>query len=140
MRKKIDCKKIFIPALCALFVFVYSAAGIFLLVPKADKYIIYADGSETEFDGGGEALERYFSKKEDGFGIKFSSQKKAFELVEMLSAKMIYSENVAGRNIFYFRSPYVRPGVTVRGEKINIQVSVSDSCAIVGFPLILGGY
>jgi|GEM_PF-2486473 len=66
--------------------------------------------------------------------------KTAQEIMIDLSATTIFTQSVDGIDIYYAYSPRLGGGVTVNGEKINLELAQHNGKVTVGTPLILGSY
>lgn len=82
-----------------------------------------------------------FLESERGIAVRFNSVSDAEKLVDILQAEEISAEKFDTFTIKTYRSPFIRHSETVRGERVNLQIAVSnDGTVTAGTPLLLGSY
>lgn len=64
----------------------------------------------------------------------------AFNVIDNLDATVLFTETVDGIKIFYAYSPRLSYPVTVKDNKINLMVAVSERGVSAGTPLLYGSY
>lgn len=55
-------------------------------------------------------------------------------------AEKVMTEKSADTVSYYFVSPKLKNCVTVNGKKINVHIAINDEYAVIGSPIIYGGY
>ncbi len=70
-----------------------------------------------------------------------AGRKEALRLIDRLGAKTVSEGEVGGIYTYYLYSGSVKSkSVELGGEKVNMQIALSNGKMHVGFPLILGSY
>ena len=72
--------------------------------------------------------------------VAYGDKAVALDIIENLSGKVIFSEQVDGIEIFYAYSPRLGRAATARGKKVNLMVAVTPSGVAAGTPLLYGSY
>lgn len=70
----------------------------------------------------------------------FGSKVDAEKLLKLLQAKVVFSEILQDIVCIYAYSPRLNGFVVADGEKINIQIALSQGKVHIGTPLLLGSY
>lgn len=76
-------------------------------------------------------------------GISCNTAREGFDLYAFLkkhSAKQVFTETFKGGVNYYAYSPRIKYCKYIRGEKINLQVSVTENCITLGSPIIYGSF
>ena len=61
-------------------------------------------------------------------------------LLEKLDAKLIHTESLSDVKSYYFYTKNLSKIEIVNGQKVNLQIAVSNKNIVVGTPIIYGGY
>ena len=62
------------------------------------------------------------------------------ELVQKYGAKLLFTERAGGATSYYLYSPGLGGGVSLGGQRVNLQIAVRDGQTVAGTPLIFGGW
>ena len=62
------------------------------------------------------------------------------EFSQKFGAKLLFTEQVDGATSYYLYSPALGGGVSLKGEKVNLQIAVGGGQTVVGTPLIFGSW
>lgn len=126
-----------------------------LVVPQATEKALLFDGAQTYlFYTQSESSQAKIvsAEGEDAARVKFSLQSltgesacyenetMAFAQAKRYGAKLVFTEQAADVQNYYYYSARLGGGVMIAGEKVNLQVAVRGEGAAVGYPLIFGGY
>ena len=61
-------------------------------------------------------------------------------LIEDLSATLVCKENLKEVTTYYFYSKSLSKCEIIKGQKVNLQIAVSQEKIVIGTPIIYGGY
>lgn len=75
-----------------------------------------------------------------GMSVELKEEMKIEEILNIIKAKIVKKERVAGREIYYCYSNNNSDYVVDCGKKINYQIAINNEKIIIGTPLILGSY
>ena len=64
----------------------------------------------------------------------------ALELANRFNAKLVFTEEVEQGINYYFYSKEIKYSQKLNGHKVNMQVFVASDYAVLGCPIIYGGY
>jgi len=136
-------KRLFFFGICLTFICFFTLsnnAPIFLKF--SDNFEVYTVNysSSSEIINVNALTYRFiFSKK----GESASIERDKFNLSDFLSsmnAKIIFTEQVEDRNIYYAYSPSIKYLKVIGDKKINLQICVKTDSVKVGSPLIFGSF
>lgn len=68
------------------------------------------------------------------------SQKTANYILDMLTSKILFSENVQENKICYAYDETLPRFVMVNNQKVNLQIAINDNFIKIGYPLILDSF
>lgn len=69
-----------------------------------------------------------------------SGKKRAEEIMQDLQAELVFTETAGGTQSFYAYSKKLGKSVVINGKKINLHIAVAEDSAVVGTPIIFGGF
>ncbi|MCH5164700.1 MAG: hypothetical protein J1F36_06775 [Clostridiales bacterium] len=64
----------------------------------------------------------------------------AMDIINNLSGKVLWREQIDDITIIYAYSPRVEEPVTVHGQKVNLMIAISGDRVSAGTPLLYGSY
>ena len=77
----------------------------------------------------------------DGFSVSFSGTDKDVErIIRLFKLKVTSTLDINGLQIVCGNSSKLTGGVTLDGQRVNLQIAYKDGTVTVGSPLILGSY
>ena len=80
-------------------------------------------------------------KDVDGFSVSFTGTISDVDrIVRLFNLNVTSTLNIDGLQIVCGNSARLKGGVTLEGERINLQIAYKDGTVTVGSPLILGSY
>ena len=116
----------------------------------ADEYIVYCrmtdlpcldNGLGKEVHSGGD-IEETLARCDcvDGVTVRLPVGTDVETIVARLAVNVCSSQKIANVYVFCGYSPLVKGGITVDGQRINVQIAVTEYGVFVGSPLLLGSY
>ncbi len=60
------------------------------------------------------------------------------EVLSLLEAETLFSQELEGRTYLYAYSPLLPPGVSLFGREVNLQIAAGGPETLAGWPLIYG--
>lgn len=138
-------KSVLVFFICLALVLVPQAFNKSPIFKSGEDYTIYSGalGSNAKIticDKGKEFLTKIFTSYVTGESTTYSNTQTAFSEAKRLGAKILFSESVQNVTCYYAYTPKINNCVTLYGEKINIQIAVSESYSKIGTPLIFGSF
>lgn len=135
-------KKLLIVLIAAVGVILYSASALVLFTAdKTARYTVYTDG----FNSDEYALDSFSAYKtclfesEKGLSVKPAADFDCEKFIKSVSAEKIFTENCEGIELTYYRSPFIKNYITLKNEKINLEIARKPNGEIIiGTPIILG--
>ena len=82
----------------------------------------------------------YFKQFLKGESVIFYDNKKAYELIENLSAKKVFNENGNDFDCEYYFSAKLTDYIILNGKKVNLHVCHLNNYLIVGSPINFGSF
>lgn len=77
----------------------------------------------------------------DGLSVRFNGDVwDVDDIVNRLQAKVVSSQQLDDLLVICCVSPRLQGGVNIDGNRVNVQIALSDGTVTVGYPLILGSY
>ena len=141
--------RFFTTALCALFSLVLLAAPQFLdrrlLFEGAESYVFYTQSASSQ-------AEMLFADAQNALSVKrsathltgesacFSSAEQAMAQAEKYEAQLLFTQTTGDVTDYYYYSPRLGAGVTLRGKSVNLHISLRGDAGCAGSPIIFGGY
>lgn len=62
------------------------------------------------------------------------------KFIEYFSAEKVITETLSGTTSYYFTSEKLKNYVLINGQKINLHIAINNEYAVIGYPIIYGGY
>lgn len=120
------------------------------ILPAAEKYYVFCRSSDkaTTDNGISKVVETTNDLSAVLFGAKYVDGVTAVlpvgtdvaDLLQRLQAEVLSANACDDIDEYLCYSPRVRGGVFVDGQRVNVQIAVTDTAVYVGSPLILGAY
>lgn len=127
-------------AACALFVFVCARASAFPFLQGERTYYLYSASSQAKIVKEYEFFDTFFVQGESVFMEVEREEVFLQELLEKLNAKILFTEQVEGTTSYYCYAKGLKEGVQINGRTVNLHIAVKSGTAVVGTPIIFGGY
>lgn len=135
-------KKLLIVLIAAVGVILYSASALVLFTAdKNARYTVYTDGfNQNEYVlNAFTAYKTCFFESEKGLSVKPDADFDCEKFIKSLSAEKIFTESCEGIKLTYYRSPFIKNYITLKNEKINLEIAQKPNGEIIiGTPIILG--
>lgn len=79
--------------------------------------------------------------KVDGLSVRFEGTAEDVDaIINRLQATVVSCQQMGDLYVFCCNSPCLQGGVTIDGNRVNVQIALSSGAVTVGYPLILGDY
>lgn len=135
-------KKILIVLIAAVGVILYSASALILFTAdKNARYAVYTDGfCHDEYSSDAfSAYKTCLFEDEKGLSVKPDGDFDCEKFIKSISAEKIFTENFEEIELTYYRSPFIKNYITLKHEKINLEIAKKPNGEIIiGTPIILG--
>ncbi len=135
-------KKLVIVLIAAVGVILYSASALILFTAnKNSRYTVYTDGfcSEEYSLDAFAAYKACLFESEKGLSVKPDADFDCKKFIKTVSAEKIFTESCEGIELTYYRSPFIKNYITLKNERINLEIAKKPNGEIIiGTPIILG--
>lgn len=79
--------------------------------------------------------------KVDGLSVRFEGNAEDVDaIINRLQATVVSCQQLGDMYVFCCESPRLQGGVTIDGNRVNVQIALNGGAVTVGYPLILGDY
>ena len=76
-----------------------------------------------------------------GLSVRFEGNADDVDaIINRLQATVVSCQQLGGLYVFCCESPRLQGGVTIDGNRVNVQIALNGGAVTVGYPLILGDY
>lgn len=62
------------------------------------------------------------------------------EIIKYFCAEKVITERINGTVSYYFISPKLKTCENIKGKKVNLHIAINNEYAVLGTPIIYGGY